>query len=37
MATDGIWLADLIGLAPVRGAQRDALVARLIELAGGEE
>lgn len=34
IAVDGLWWADLLGLAPPRGRQREALVARVLELAG---
>jgi AcrR family transcriptional regulator len=33
LAADGLWLADLLGLAPPRGALRAAVVRRLVELA----
>jgi AcrR family transcriptional regulator len=33
LAADGLWLADLLGLAPPRGQLRDAVLARLLELA----
>ncbi|MEA2311089.1 MAG: hypothetical protein QOE28_1057 [Solirubrobacteraceae bacterium] len=33
LAADGLWLADLLGLAPPAGAHRDAVLARLLELA----
>jgi AcrR family transcriptional regulator len=35
LAADGLWLADLLGLAPPRGAHRAAVVRRLLELAEG--
>jgi AcrR family transcriptional regulator len=34
LAADGLWLADLLGLAPPRGPLRQAVVGRLIELSG---
>jgi AcrR family transcriptional regulator len=34
LAADGLWLADLLGLAPPEGELRAAVLARLIELAG---
>jgi hypothetical protein len=34
LAADGLWLADLLGLAPPEGELRSAVLARLIELAG---
>jgi AcrR family transcriptional regulator len=34
LAADGLWLADLLGLGPPQGAVRDAVLARLLELAG---
>jgi AcrR family transcriptional regulator len=33
LAADGLWLADLLGLAPPQGELRDAVLARLLELA----
>ena len=35
LAADGLWFADLLGLAPLKGAQRQRVVARLLEMAGG--
>jgi AcrR family transcriptional regulator len=34
LAADGLWLADLVGLAPPEGELRERVLARLIELAG---
>ncbi len=34
LAADGLWLADLLGLAPPEGELRSAVLNRLIELAG---
>ena len=34
LAADGLWLADLLGLAPPEGELRAAVLNRLIELAG---
>ena len=34
LAADGLWLADLLGLAPPEGELRSAVLDRLIELAG---
>jgi AcrR family transcriptional regulator len=33
LAADGLWLADLLGLAPPQGPLREAVLARLLELA----
>ena len=33
LATDGLWLADLLGFAPPRGELRERVLARLNELA----
>jgi AcrR family transcriptional regulator len=33
LAADGLWLADLLGLAPPQGALREGVLARLLELA----
>jgi AcrR family transcriptional regulator len=33
LAADGLWIADLLGLAPPRGELREKVLARLIELA----
>jgi hypothetical protein len=33
LAADGLWLADLLGLAPPQGELRTAVLARLLELA----
>jgi AcrR family transcriptional regulator len=33
LAADGLWLADLLGLAPPQGELRDRVLARLLELA----
>jgi AcrR family transcriptional regulator len=33
LATDGLWLADLLGFAPPRGELREQVLARLLELA----
>ena len=32
LAADGLWLADLLGLAPPEGELRDRILARLLEL-----
>jgi AcrR family transcriptional regulator len=32
LAADGLWLADLLGLAPPQGQLREAVLARLLEL-----
>jgi AcrR family transcriptional regulator len=32
LAADGLWLADLLGIAPPRGDLRDRVLARLLEL-----
>ena len=32
LAADGLWLADLLGLAPPQGDLREAVLARLLEL-----
>ncbi len=34
LAADGLWLADLLGLAPPAGELREQVLARLLELAG---
>jgi AcrR family transcriptional regulator len=34
LAADGLWLADLLGLAPPAGELREKVLARLLELAG---
>jgi AcrR family transcriptional regulator len=34
LAADGLWLADLLGLAPPRGRLRDAVLGRLAERGG---
>jgi AcrR family transcriptional regulator len=34
LAADGLWLAELLGMAPPRGALRDKVLARMLELAG---
>jgi AcrR family transcriptional regulator len=34
LAADGLWLADLLGLAPPQGELREQVLARLLELAG---
>ncbi len=34
LAADGLWLAELLGLAPPRGELRERVLARLLELAG---
>jgi AcrR family transcriptional regulator len=34
LAADGLWLADLLGLAPPSGELREHVLARLLELAG---
>jgi AcrR family transcriptional regulator len=34
LAADGLWLADLLGLAPPEGELRERVLERLIELAG---
>jgi len=33
LAADGLWLADLLGLAPPQGKLREAVLARLLDLA----
>jgi AcrR family transcriptional regulator len=33
LAADGLWLADLLGLAPPQGELREAVLARLLDLA----
>lgn len=33
LAADGLWLADLLGLAPPQGPLREAVLTRLLELA----
>ena len=33
LAADGLWLADLLGLAPPQGRLREQVLARLLELA----
>jgi AcrR family transcriptional regulator len=35
LAADGLWFADLLGLAPPTGRLRRAVMSRLEELAGG--
>jgi hypothetical protein len=35
LAADGLWYADLLGLAAPRGEDRRALLARLLALARG--
>jgi Tetracyclin repressor-like, C-terminal domain len=35
LAADGLWFADLLGLAPPTGRLRQSLAARLEELASG--
>jgi AcrR family transcriptional regulator len=35
LAADGLWLAELLGMAPPTGSLRDRVVERLLELAGG--
>jgi AcrR family transcriptional regulator len=34
LAADGLWLAELLGMAPPRGNLRQRVLARLLELAG---
>jgi hypothetical protein len=34
LAADGLWLAELLGIAPPRGNLRERVLARLLELAG---
>ena len=34
LAADGLWLAELLGMAPPRGRLREQVLARLLELAG---
>jgi AcrR family transcriptional regulator len=36
LAADGLWLAELLGLGPPTGELRARVVARLLELAGGD-
>jgi AcrR family transcriptional regulator len=36
LAADGLWLAELLGLGPPAGELRVRVVARLLELAGGD-
>jgi AcrR family transcriptional regulator len=36
LAADGLWLAELLGLGPPAGELRAEVVARLLELAGGD-
>ena len=36
LAADGLWYADLLGLAAPRGDDRRALLARLLTLARGD-
>jgi AcrR family transcriptional regulator len=36
LASDGLWYADLLGIAPPAGDDRRRLLARLVALAGGE-
>jgi hypothetical protein len=35
LAADGLWMADLLGFAPVEGELRARVIERLLELAGG--
>jgi AcrR family transcriptional regulator len=35
LAADGLWLADLLNLAPLAGAKRKRVVKRMLEMAGG--
>ncbi|WP_028061712.1 TetR/AcrR family transcriptional regulator [Candidatus Solirubrobacter pratensis] len=34
LAADGLWLAELLGMAPPRGRLREQVLTRLLELAG---
>jgi AcrR family transcriptional regulator len=34
LAADGLWLAELLGMAPPRGRLREQVLSRLLELAG---
>jgi len=34
LAADGLWLAELLGMAPPTGALREQVLSRLLELAG---
>jgi len=34
LAADGLWLAELLGLAPPRGRLREQVLSRLLDLAG---
>jgi AcrR family transcriptional regulator len=34
LAADGLWLAELLGMAPPRGQLREQVLSRLLELAG---
>jgi AcrR family transcriptional regulator len=34
LAADGLWLAELLGMAPPRGLLREQVLARMLELAG---
>jgi AcrR family transcriptional regulator len=34
LAADGLWLAELLGIAPPRGRLREQVLSRLLELAG---
>ena len=34
LAADGLWLAELLGMAPPRGRLREQVLARMLELAG---
>lgn len=36
LASDGLWYADLLGIAPPAGDDRRRLLARLVALAGGD-
>jgi AcrR family transcriptional regulator len=36
LAADGLWLAELLGLGPPAGELRAKVLARLLELAGGD-
>ncbi|MEJ6394419.1 TetR/AcrR family transcriptional regulator [Gymnodinialimonas sp. 2305UL16-5] len=33
LATDGLWLLEVIGLKPLSGSERDHMIARLLEIA----
>ena len=37
LATDGLWLADLLNLAPPGGELREGVLAKLLELSGGKK